>query len=716
MTRPGRKLWSLFLLFFLLCACGEQAQSSVSEPAEISPAPTAFDLLAYQNPVKLAAAKRYLDGFSYSVYVDHVSITGYTGRAAEVEIPAEIDGVPVTVVAGTFSDSVRKVTLPEGLKHLSLNSFCSCPGLQRLTLPASLESLFPADSASEQYIDLELAEGNPYFTMEDGVLFDADMETLIYFPRERIGSYTVPDTVTAIGEHAFSCCNVREVILPEGLVELRDGAFECCAQLSSITLPKSLQTLGDAFRACTELEAVEVHPENPDFISMDGVLYSGDMETLLVYPHARTGTDFTVPETVQQGWHLPLFSSHLQTLTIHAGVEPVDFFNPVGLDTALYFEGTAEEWRSLFRRVLPLPRVQLVQEGEEVSYEGEYAYTVENGQATLWGYCGTDTVLEIPNTLGGCPVTAIGEEALCFLSGENWETSENGAFESRVRTYQVTVPEGVVSLGDRAFYGSNLFSISLPSTLLEIGEKAFAFCDTLRTVTVSPENPNFTAVDGALYTKDMTTLVHLSGHALDENAGINNERNEYTLPASVTEILPGAFLGCPYLSTFDVEPGNPAFMGNGGVLTTLDGKTLAAYPAGGVRWEQRQVPETVETIGAYAFARCELPDRTAYLLRNVTALEEGAFAYCVIPVVTIPEGIESLPERAFFGSAFSDYSSSFSKLQLPAGLTSIGEDAFALCTSPETVWFGGTESEWEKISMGSGNEVLETAHVEFSAD
>lgn len=708
MMRPEQRLLLLLLLCFLLCACGEQDSARISEQVEISPAPTAFDILDYQNPVKLASRENYLDGFSYSVYVDHVAITGYIGRAVEVEIPGEIDGVPVTVVSGSFSDSVQRVTLPEGLLHLSLSSFYQCPGLRSLTLPAALRSLFPADASTERHMDLALAEGNPYFTMEDGVLFDANMETLIYFPRERTKSYTLPDTVTAIGEYAFSCCNVEEVILPEGLLEIRDGAFECCARLSSITLPKRLQTMGDAFRACMDLETVEVHPENSHFVSVDGVLYSGDMETLLVYPYAKRTTEFAVPETVRQGWHLPVFNSHLKTLTIPAGVEPVEFFDPADSETTLCFEGAAEAWRSLFRRTQLFPKVQLVQVGGDISYEGDYAYTLENGQATVWGYRGTDTVLDIPQTLGGCPVTAIGEEALCFLSGINWEISEGEEMEGRTRTYRVTVPEGVVSLGDRAFYGSSLCSIALPESLVDIGEQAFSFCDALGEITVSPENPCFTAVDGALYTADMTALVHLSGHAVDVEAGTDNERNAYILPASVTEILPGAFLGSPYLQSFAVELGNPAFAESGGVLTTLDGKTLVACPAGSRQWEQRQVPETVETLGAYVFARCEMPDRTAYLLRNVTELEAGAFAYCEIDTVTVPEGIKNIPERAFFGS-------SLAKLHLPAGLTSIGEDAFCFCASLETVCFGGTKSEWQEISIASGNGVLEHAHMEFES-
>lgn len=488
-------------------------------------------------------------------------------------------------------------------------------------------------------------------------------------------------------------------------MEIRDGAFDSCVRLSSITLPKSLRTLGDAFRGCMELKTVKVSPENPSFKSVDGVLYSRDMETLLVYPPARAASEFTVPETVRRGWHLPVFSQKLQTLTIPAGVEPVADFIPVDLEQTVYFKGSAEEWCNLFRGASQFPRVRLVRESADIRYEGDYGYTVENGQATLRSYTGTDTDLNLPDMLGGCPVTAVGEEALCFLSGLNWEANEQGETEGRCRTYRVTVPEGVISLGDRAFYGSNLVSVFLPATLTELGAQVFAFCDQLENISVAAENPCFAAGDGALYSRDGTTLYVLCGRTRQEGETESVRRTGFILPSAVTAIAPGAFLSCPELDAVGVEAGSAAFAGADGVLTDLHGKTLAAYPAGAL---QRQIPETVETVGAYAFARSEMPDRTAYLLGNVTELGEGAFAYCKIGTVTIPEGIENIPERAFFGS-------SLAELHLPAGLTSIGEDAFCFCASLETVYFGGTESEWREISMASGNEALEHAHVEFES-
>lgn len=158
-----------------------------------------------------------------------------------------------------FAPTVTSVTLPEGLKYLALSSFAFCADLTWLDLPASLESLTPADAASENYLHLRLPEDSPYLTMEDGVLFDKAMETLLWFPRNRSGEYTLPETVKAIGTYAFCLCNIQSVTLPEGLLEIRAGAFYDCHQLETLSLPASLTTLTQESLLGCESLAVRGH-------------------------------------------------------------------------------------------------------------------------------------------------------------------------------------------------------------------------------------------------------------------------------------------------------------------------------------------------------------------------------------------------------------------------------------------------------------------------
>lgn len=103
---------------------------------------------------------------------------------------------------------------------------------------------------------------------------------------------------------------------------------------------------------------------------------------------------------------------------------------------------------------------------------GDYTYTVSSGEATITGYYGTGAVT-IPASLNGYPVTAIGDNA---FNGSNTEVTS------------VTIPEGVIRIGDNAFVNcTSLENISMPGSLTEIGGGAFDGCTGLTNVYI-PKN------------------------------------------------------------------------------------------------------------------------------------------------------------------------------------------------------------------------------------
>ena len=95
--------------------------------------------------------------------------------------------------------------------------------------------------------------------------------------------------------------------------------------------------------------------------------------------------------------------------------------------------------------------------------ESPFQYTVENGKATLTAYVGKEQQVEIPETLGGAPVCAIGDKA----------------FENNAEVTAVTLPEGVTTIGWFAFSGCvGLREITLPQSLATVSYGAFQNCDT----------------------------------------------------------------------------------------------------------------------------------------------------------------------------------------------------------------------------------------------
>ena len=133
---------------------------------------------------------------------------------------------------------------------------------------------------------IEVEEGSPYFSSEDGVLFNKDKTALLRYPPEKPdNAYIVPESVREINASAFDGCrHINEIVLPEGLEDL--GRPEtvygvCLAYLSS-------------------LETIRIDPANQTYTVHDGVLFSKDAKTLLFCPPKVSITEYTLPEDVKE--------------------------------------------------------------------------------------------------------------------------------------------------------------------------------------------------------------------------------------------------------------------------------------------------------------------------------------------------------------------------------------------------------------------------------
>jgi len=122
-------------------------------------------------------------------------------------------------------------------------------------------------------------ESNPVYCSVDGVLFDKAMTTLLLFPAEKKGKYSVP----------------------KGIISVRNGAFDNC-KLTSISFPQSLLFIGSYEFNCEQLTDITVSELNPYYYSIDGVLFdkvSIEGSVLLEYPKNKDKTDYTVPDGIK---------------------------------------------------------------------------------------------------------------------------------------------------------------------------------------------------------------------------------------------------------------------------------------------------------------------------------------------------------------------------------------------------------------------------------
>ena len=145
----------------------------------------------------------------------------------------EIDGNTVTITK--YTGSASSVTIPDGVTSIGDRAFYDCESLTSVTIPDSVTSIGGGPfAACDQLTEIRVSAGNTHFKSEDGILFTADGKTLIQFPKGKyLTEYTIPDSVTSIGNEAFGWCeSLRSVTIPDSVTSIGDSAFRDCWSLT----------------------------------------------------------------------------------------------------------------------------------------------------------------------------------------------------------------------------------------------------------------------------------------------------------------------------------------------------------------------------------------------------------------------------------------------------------------------------------------------------
>jgi uncharacterized protein YjdB len=153
-----------------------------------------------------------------------------------------------------FCISITSITIPNSVTSIGGGAFASCWSLTSITIPNSVTSIGTSVFAScNSLTSITVSSGNTAYASEDGVLFNKTKTMIHSYPRGKTGStYNIPNSVTTIGNSAFSGCNsLTSITIPNSVTTIGNSAFSSCNSLTSITIPNSVTTIGDwAFSFC----------------------------------------------------------------------------------------------------------------------------------------------------------------------------------------------------------------------------------------------------------------------------------------------------------------------------------------------------------------------------------------------------------------------------------------------------------------------------------
>jgi uncharacterized repeat protein (TIGR02543 family) len=147
---------------------------------------------------------------------------------------------------------------------------------------------------------IEVDDANPVYSSVDGVLFTKYKNTLVRYPAGKQGAYTVPSSVTTIGERAFyNSKGLTSITIGNNVDSIQYGAFYACSSLTSISIGNSVASLSSFdFPSYTALTEIVIGESNAKYSSLDGVLFNKTQDTLLQHPLGKQGA-YTIPDGVK---------------------------------------------------------------------------------------------------------------------------------------------------------------------------------------------------------------------------------------------------------------------------------------------------------------------------------------------------------------------------------------------------------------------------------
>ena len=509
-------------------------------------------------------------------YVKHLFINGQ--EVKDVVIPNSVTSIGEYTFRGC--SGLTSVTIPNSVTSIGQYAFQYCSGLTSITIPNSVTSI---GNYTFQYCSglTSVTIGNSVTSIGSSAFYNCSGLTSVtignsvtsigssaFWNCSGLTSVTIPNSVTSIGSSAFSgCSGLTSVTIPNSVTSIGQYAFQYCRGLTSVTIPSSVTSIGTrAFSSCSAIESIIVDESNPTYDSRNqsDAIIETSSNTLIA------GCKNTlIPESV-------------------TNIGSYSFEGCTGLESATIPSSVASIGSNAFNSCTSLTSVTL-NSNEIVSK----TYTSNNNLTTIFG--------------------------------------------SQVKEY--ILGEGITSVGDYTFYGSNsLTTVTIPGSVTNIGSNAFNSCTGLTTVRLNSNgivsntytsNNNLTTIFGSQVKEYILGegITSVGDYAFYGSNGLTS----VTIPGSVTSIGVDAFY---YTAWYDNQPnglvyaGKVAYKYKGTMPTgtnislkegTLGIGSKAFYGCSGLT--SISIPNSVTRIGNHAFSHCSSLSKIYCYAENVPSTE-----------------------------------------------------------------------------------------------
>ena len=634
---------------------------------------------------------------------DSVTSIGYYAFSGCSSLTSVVIGDSVTSIgysAFSYCSSLTSVVIGDSVTSIGDVAFMACHNLLSVTSHIAIDD-FVFFRSDKVVIYREETQPNNWTPSGIPVVWDCNNNDVaddgyIYAIIDGIRYGLKNGNAAVVGQPH----NITEISIPSSIVykgleysvtSISSGAFSACYSLVSISIPSSVTTISEtAFGyydiddgdiiGCNNLTNITVSSSNPNYQSIDGILYSKDGKTLIQYPAAKSGPAFTIPDSVTHISSHAFYHSKLISITISDNVTDIGgyaFFGCATLET-IYFNATnandLNDQSNVFAKVgIQSNRVKVVI-GNNVTKIPSYLFNTYDPV-----YSSNTPMITSVEFEKGCVCTSIGYRA---FSGCSSLTS-------------VIIPHSVTSVGEDAFYGCSNLTIYCEAESQPSGWDSnwnYSDCPVVWGY-VKPDwskvyeytnNGDSITIDKYIGTDTVVEIPsEIDGVPVtvigDEAFYWCESLTSVAIPDSVTSIGDCAFNGCSNLENIYIgigvrKIGWAAFL-NCPSITAVHIKDLTAWCNISFGSNPLQANCDTQSWGSNLYLNGNLVSNLV-IPYGVTKINSDTFTYCSsLTSIIIPNSVTSIGNSAFSNC------SSLTSVIIPHSVTSIGWYAFYGCSN-----------------------------------